>query len=101
MSSLLNVSNSSNKPEKFGLKNIEAFVDSGEQNWFKRAHVGKFLGLVNIHRSTAKLSDEDQKTRAFSQTGGGCHIMTPPREDAQDHDIFILLTGVLYVIVNS
>ena len=27
--------------------------------------------------------------------------MTPGREDAQDHDTFILLTGVLYVIVNS
>ena len=27
--------------------------------------------------------------------------MTPPREDAQDHDIFISLTGALYVIVNS
>ena len=27
--------------------------------------------------------------------------MDPPREDAQDHDIFISLTGVLYVVVNS
>ena len=27
--------------------------------------------------------------------------MTPSREDAQDHDIFISLTGALYVIVNS
>ena len=27
--------------------------------------------------------------------------MTLPREDAQDHDIFISLTGVLYVVVNS
>ena len=63
--------------------------------------MGKFLGLVNIHRSTAKLSDEDQKTQAFSQTEGGCHIMTPPREDAQDHDIFISLTGALYVTVKS
>ena len=63
--------------------------------------MGKFLGLDNIHRSTAKLTDEDQKTRAFLQAEGGCHIMTPPREDAQDHDIFISLTGALYVIVNS
>ena len=27
--------------------------------------------------------------------------MDPPKEDAQDHDIFISLTGALYVIVNS
>ena len=62
--------------------------------------MGKFLGLVHIHRSTARLADEDQKTRAFLQAERGCHIMNP-REDAQDHDIFISLTGALYVIVNS
>ena len=27
--------------------------------------------------------------------------MDPPRKDAQDHDIFISLTGALYVTVNS
>ena len=27
--------------------------------------------------------------------------MNPPEEDAQDHDIFISLTGALYVIVKS
>ena len=27
--------------------------------------------------------------------------MTSPREDSQDHDIFISLSGTLYVIVNS
>ena len=48
-----------------------------------------------------KLADEDQKTRALMQAEGGCHIMTHPREDAQDHDIFISLTGALCVIVNS
>ena len=32
---------------------------------------------------------------------GGCHDVTPPREDAQDHVIFISLTGVLYAVVNS
>ena len=101
MSSLLNVSNVSSKSEEFSLKDIEVFVDSGEQNWFKQAHVGKFSGLVNIHRSTAKLADKNQKTRTFLQGEGGCHIVTPPREDAQDHDIFISRTGALYVTVNS
>ena len=75
-------------------------VDSKEQNWFKRAHVGKFFGLVDIHRSMTKLADEDQKTWALLQAEGGCHVMTPPREDAQDKDIFILLTCALYVVVN-
>ena len=101
MPSLLNVSNSSSKPEEFSLKGIEVPVDSEGQNWLKRVHVGKLLGLVNIHRSTAKLPDKDHKTRTFLQAEGGCQIMTPTREDAQDHDIFISLPGVLYVSVNS
>ena len=63
--------------------------------------MGKFLGIVNIRRSTAKLADEDHKTRAFFQAEVGAHIMNPPREDTQDHDIFISLTGALYAIVNS
>ena len=32
---------------------------------------------------------------------GGSVAWTTPKEDAQDHDIFISLTGVLYVTVNS
>ena len=78
----LNVPNVSSKPNKVNLNDIEGVVDSEQQNWFKRARVGKFLWLVNIHRSTARLANEDQKIRAFLQAGGGCHIMTPPGEDA-------------------
>ena len=32
---------------------------------------------------------------------GGIHSIDAPREDAQDHDIFISLTGALYVTINS
>ena len=76
--SLLNISNDSSKPEEFSLSDIEVLADNKEKNWFKRTHVGKFLGLVNIHRLTAKLADEDQKTRAFLQAEEGCHIVTYP-----------------------
>ena len=48
MSSLLNVSKASNKSEDFSLKDVEVPVDSEEQNWFKRVHVGKILGLKHI-----------------------------------------------------
>ena len=51
MSSVLNVSNAYNKSEEFSLKDIEVFVDSEEQNWFKRAYVGKFLGIEHIRTS--------------------------------------------------
>ena len=101
MPSLLNVSNASNESEEFSLKDIEMVADNKQQNWFQRAHVGKILELVHIYRSTARLADKDQKIWAFLKVERGCHDATPPREDAQDHDIFILLSGARYVVVNS
>ena len=47
--------------------------------------MGKFLGLVHIHRSTFKLAGEDQKTQAILKVEGGCHDVTYPREYAQNH----------------
>ena len=98
VSSLLNISSASSRPEEFSLKDIEMLVDSKEQNWFKRAHVGKFLGLVHIHRSTARLADENQKTRAFLQAEGGIRSKDSPREDVQDHDIFLSEASVSCVL---
>ena len=60
MSSSLNISNGSSRPQEF--KSIEVVVDNKEQNWFKRAHVGKYLGLVHIQRSMARLAGKDRKT---------------------------------------
>ena len=62
---MLNVSNGSSKPEEFNIKDIEILVDSEEQNWFKRALVGKFLGLVYIHRSTAKANRRRSENSGF------------------------------------
>ena len=101
MSSFWNVFNDSTKPKEFSIKDIEMLVDNKEQNWFKRAHVGNCLGLVHIHRSTARLADKDHKYRASLKAEGGCHDSAIPREDAQDLDIFNSLTGALYVVVNS
>ena len=55
MSSVLNVSNDSSKSKEFNLNDIEVLVDSEEQNWFKRSHVGKFLGLKLIDTSVGDL----------------------------------------------
>ena len=101
MCSLLNVSNASDKPEKFNFKDIEVLADNKDQNWFKREHIGQDLGIARIITSTSKLLEEGKRSRAFPQTEGGIRIMDPLREDAQDHDIFIPLTGALYVTVNS
>ena len=63
MSSLLNVSNDSNKPEEFNLKDIEVFVDSEEQNWFKRVHLGKLLGIEDVRTSLNGLERREILTR--------------------------------------
>ena len=68
-------------------------------NWFKWSHIGQHLGIARIITSTTKLSEEDIRSLAF--LNGGFAARIPPREDPQDHDIFILLTGALYVTVNS
>ena len=62
---MLNVSNGSSKPEQFSIKDIEMLVDSEEQNWFKRALVRKFLGLVHIHKSTAKANRRRSENSGF------------------------------------
>ena len=51
-------------------------VDRKVQHWFKRTYVKKLLVLVYIHKSTAKLGDEDQKFQAFLQADGAFHSMT-------------------------
>ena len=59
MSSLLNVSNASNEPEKFDLKDIEVFVDSEEQNWLEKGPCGEIFrdgGYSDIIESSVKSS---------------------------------------------
>ena len=63
MSSLLSVSNSSSKLREFNLNDIEVLVDSEEQNWFKRANVGKFLGLKKILMSVEGLDIQEMSQR--------------------------------------
>ena len=68
----MNVSNdASRKPEEFSLKDTEVFVDSKERNWFKRVHIGRYLGIAHIITLTAKLSEEDLRSWAFLQAEGG------------------------------
>ena len=63
MSSLLNTSNDNSKPEEFSIKYIEVFVDSEEQNWFKKAHMEKFLGIEDIQTSLNGLEKCEILTR--------------------------------------
>ena len=101
MSSVLSVSNGRSKSEEFSLQDIEVIVDNKEQTWFKRAHIGRYLGIARIITLTTKLSEEDIRSWNSLRVEGGIHSTDPPREGAQDNDIFISLTGALYVTVNS
>ena len=102
MSSVLNVSNDSSKSEEFTSKDIEVFVDSEEQNWFNRAHVGKCLGLDDIHTSLNGLEKCEILTR---QELIPIRHGTPGWSGSKNHqnktDKFLSVFGVMYVMVNS
>ena len=103
MSSLLNVSNDSSKPQEFSLKNIEVFVDrQQEQNWFKRAHVGKFLGIEDIRISLNALEKCEILTRQELVPTRRDTLVWPGSKDQQNQaDKFLSFFGVMHVIVNS
>ena len=101
MSSLLNVSNDSNESEEFSLNDIEVIIDSEEQKWFKRAHVGKFLGLENIRTSLNDLDDCEILTRQELVPTRRTSSWPGPKDYQNKTDKFLSFFGVMYVIVNS
>ena len=102
MSCVLNVSNDSSKPEEFILKDIEVFVGSKEQDWFKRAHVGKFLGLEDIQTSLNGLEKCEILTRQeLIPTRRRTPGWSGPKDPQNKTDKSLSFFGVTYVIVNS
>ena len=102
MSSLLNVPNASSKSEEFSLKDIEVVVDSEVQNWFKGAHVGKFLGLPQIKKSLVDLDEcEARAINDFDPTHTTATGWSGPKDHQNKTDKFFSLFGVMYVIVKS
>ena len=98
---MLNVSNDSSKPEEFSLKDVEVFVDSEEQNWFKRAHVGTFLGIEDIQTSLNGLEKCKILTRQKLITRRSTPGWSGPKDQQNKTDKFLPFFGVMYVIVNS
>ena len=102
MSAVLNVSNDSSKPQEFSMKNIEMLVDSEEQNWFKRAHVGKFLGIEDIRTSLNGLEKCEMLTRQeLVPNRRDTPAWPEPRYQPNKMNKFLLLFGVMYATVNS
>ena len=97
MSSLLNVSN-----EEFNLNDIEVLVDIKEQNWFKRTHVSKFLGIEDIWTSLNGLEKCEILTRQeLVPTRHSTPGWSRPKDQENKTDKFLSVFGVMYVIVNS
>ena len=102
MFSLLNVSNGSSKSEEFSLNDIEVLVHKKEQNWFKRAHVRKFLGLTKILMSVDWLDTQEMTQRDdIKAMVGNSYPWPGPKDQHNKTDKFLSVYGVMYVIVNS
>ena len=96
MSSVVNVSNDSSKPEEFSIKDIEVFVDSEEQ---KEGHVGKFLGIENIWTSLNGLEKcEMLATKDIKAALHGTGCWPGPKDQQNKTDIFLSKRGLLYMI---
>ena len=98
----MNVPNVSSKSEEFSLKDTEVLVDSEEQNWFKLAHVGKFLGFQHIDTSVEGLDKREMPARndikAVPHGAGG---WPGPKDHQNNTDKFLSAFGVMYVIAKS
>ena len=102
MSSEINVSNASSKPEQFDLKDIVVLVDSEEQNWFKWAHVGKFLGLKHIDTLVEGLDKCEMPARNdIKSNSHGTGGWPGPKDHQNKMDKFLSTFRVMYVIVKS
>ena len=98
----MNVSNANSKPQWLSLKDIEVFVDSEEQNWFKRAHMGKYLGLGNIRTSLNDLDKcEILIRKELIPTQRGTSLWRGPKDQQNKTNKFLSVFGFVYVIVNS
>ena len=102
MSSVLKVSNSSSESGEFNLNNIEVFIDSEEQNWFKWAHVGKLLGLNHNDTSVEGLDKCEMASRNDIKTiRHGTWSWPGPKDHQNKTDKFLSVFGVMYVIMKS
>ena len=102
MTFVLNVSNNNSKHDEFSIKDIEVSVDTEKQNWFKRTHVGKFLGIENIRTSLNDLDNCEMLTRQeLVPTRRGTPGWSGPKDQQNKVDKFLSFFGLMYVTVNS
>ena len=79
-------------------KDIEVIIDDENKQWFKRAHVGKYLEIKHIDTSVEGIDKREMLARN--------QFEPPPRNTGgdfkgQDHDIFLSVYGDQHCFVKS
>ena len=81
---------------------IETIVDVDGNPWFKRAHVGKFLGLKQIYTSVEGLDKCEMPTRNDIKAMVSNPYPWPgPKDQQSKTDMLLSAYGVIYAIIKS
>jgi len=73
--------------------NVEVIIDENNEPWFKRAHVGEFLNLSNIHKSLKNLDECESRNRSsFGPTWSTTPGWSGPKDQQNKTDVFLSVT---------
>ena len=76
---------------------IETVFDDQNQPWFKRADLGRYLGIVKVKNSTHIPSHFMCKRQDIK----GVWPTVPLGKRKNPHDVFVNLDGAIYIATNS
>ena len=81
---------------------VEVLLDEENQPWFKRAHVGKYLGHAHISTSLEGLNSEESRPRSvFGASYRSTVGWSGPKCEQCKTDVFLSVYGVMHAVVNS
>ena len=69
---------------------IEVLLDAKNHPWFKRSHVGKYLGIAHIHTSVEHLDDRESRARVTLEPACRSTACDSKHKEQQNHDIFFI-----------
>ena len=81
---------------------VEVLFDDGNQPWFKRAHIGKYLGHAHINTSLDGLNSEESRPRsAFGASYRTTIGWSGPKCEQCKTDVFLSVYGVMHSVVKE
>ena len=81
---------------------VEVLFDGGNQSWFTRAHIGKYLGHAHINTSLEGINSEESRPRiAFGASYRTTVGWSGPKCEQCKTDVFLSVYGVMHAVVNS